>query len=625
MGDGRYAAALAALHANTDKARAVVLDSIDPAWWQAQKDRPWSETYPIIYEKTCLVPVRMAMPAYYAAQRYALGGDRADFEAARRILMHLAAYTFEFEHYDVGMNYAIWGCRVLAAYDILFEGFTAAERAALDGFFTRLARAVLRNDVYWIENGIGGGINNHLAWHKMMLGLLGLFYDRPWLVEFALDGPRGIIPLLDDGLVDDGLWCEASLTYHFTAIVPMMMLADAMRNAGCERDLYTLTTAHGRSLRQPYDAMFGVLFPDRTIPPIGDAYGRRVRLENEFSYVYAARAWKDGRYAWLLSRAEGERPELLMLGLPDEEAVVPEVRSRICREHGYAFLRTRGDSAYWDSDAACAFLTFDKSGVHANQDKLSLMLFANGVLLLPDVEAVATVPHAFSAAVQQQLNRSALSQNTVMIDGRDQRGIGELLTLVEFRDEPDCRTVTAADTKGLLYEGVRQSRTVVLTDDYCLDVFQVVADRPRDIHWIVHTMGRSDDHRSCLALQAVDNPMPPPAQWLRDFGQARTDEDFTFQWTCDGVALKMTMTAVPGTTVLSCGYPTTDEPNAATIPMLLVHRYAQQTVFAALYQSSRTDIPTIYMEGPASATDGLEIRLKVDDRVAHHRIPALRY
>jgi len=58
--------------------------------------------------------------------------------------------------------------------------------------------------------------------------------------------------------------------------------------------------------------------------------------------------------------------------------------------------------------------------------------------------------------------------------------------------------------------------------------------------------------------------------------------------------------------------------------MLLVHRCAQQTMFTTLYQWSRTDIPTIYMEGPASATGGLEIRLKLDERVAHHRIPALR-
>jgi pimeloyl-ACP methyl ester carboxylesterase len=75
--------------------------------------------------------------------------------------------------------------------------------------------------VYWIDNGIGGGINNHLAWHKLLMGLLGLFYNRPEMMDYCLNGRRGLVPLLADGLLDDGLWCESSLTYQFAAIVPI--------------------------------------------------------------------------------------------------------------------------------------------------------------------------------------------------------------------------------------------------------------------------------------------------------------------------------------------------------------------------------------------------------------------
>lgn len=86
--------------------------------------------------------------------------------------------------------------------------------------------AVLKNDSYWIENDIGGGINNHLAWHKMLLGCLGVFYGHNELIEYALHGRRGLLWLLEVGLVDDGLWCESSLNYHFTAIVPFIKLID---------------------------------------------------------------------------------------------------------------------------------------------------------------------------------------------------------------------------------------------------------------------------------------------------------------------------------------------------------------------------------------------------------------
>src|SRR5690606_11136217 len=88
-------------------------------------------------------------------------------------------------------------------------------------------------------------------------------------------------------------------------------------------------------------------------------------------------------------------------------------------------------------------------------------------------EGEATVPHAFSSQIQRELNRGGLSQNTVMIDGRDQRGSPTLLRLVEYRDLPDDKRVTAADETGILYDGVRQMRTVCMTPDYVLDIYQV--------------------------------------------------------------------------------------------------------------------------------------------------------
>ena len=43
----------------------------------------------------------------------------------------------------------------------------------------------------------------------------------------------------------EGPWCESSLNYHFTAIVPMIYLAEALRNTGHNEDLYKMTTAGG--------------------------------------------------------------------------------------------------------------------------------------------------------------------------------------------------------------------------------------------------------------------------------------------------------------------------------------------------------------------------------------------
>ena len=63
----------------------------------------------IIYQKTCLEPLRMMLPAYHAALRCAVTKSKQDLAAAKGILLHLSDYSFKFEQYDVGMNYAIWG------------------------------------------------------------------------------------------------------------------------------------------------------------------------------------------------------------------------------------------------------------------------------------------------------------------------------------------------------------------------------------------------------------------------------------------------------------------------------------------------------------------------------------
>jgi len=589
----KYHQALETLNADANKAQGITLESIDRSWWDDVKNKPWSDTYPVIYEKTCLVPLRMAQPANGAALRFAVRGDSKDADAAKRILLHLSDYSFEFEHYDVGMNYSVWGHLILNTYDILFEQFTADQRDKLDAFFTRMGRAVLKNDIYWIENDIGGGINNHLAWHKMMLGCLGLFYNQDELVQYALDGPRGMLSLLELGLVDDGLWCESSLNYHFTAIVPMVYLAEAMRKANYPRDLYTITTANGRNMKQAFDSMFGTLFPDGIIPPVGDCYGFRRRLCDEFSYVYAYKAYGDERYAWLLGEAPQKRAEVLFVGLESKNSQPPDIASRLYPEHGYAFLRQRQGKDYWGSNGWCAFLTFDKSGVHCHQDKLSLMLFGCGKLLIQDVESRTTAAHAFSAQVQKELNRSTLSHNTVMIDYRDQKGTDQRLWLEEYRDLPDEKTVTVVDKEGLLYEGVRQSRTICVRPEYVLDVFQIVSDSPHDIHWIAHTTGKLLSQNTSVALEPAQMEIGGPGRWLKDFHTGKSGDQIRIEWTEDSVRFRMTMAAEAGTIVSTCGYPQSDEPNCATTPMVLIERRTAGTNYAVIYQAAKGKIPSV--------------------------------
>lgn len=116
-----------------------------------------------------------------------------------------------------------------------FERFTTAERRELDAFFTRMARAILRNNLHWVKNNIGDGVDNHLA------------------------------------------------------------------------SLFDLKAANGRTLKQAFDAIFDVLAPDLTVPPIGDAYGWRPRLSENDAYYRETAVRQVGESLILI----GEEPAAL--------------------------------------------------------------------------------------------------------------------------------------------------------------------------------------------------------------------------------------------------------------------------------------------------------------------------
>jgi len=604
---------------------------LNEGWWEKIKDKDWQETYPDIFQHTWLDPLKYAKGADILAKAWMFAGDLKYLEKARDMLLNLAPYTFRAEHYDVGMNYSVWGICALRAYDILWSQLTPSDRVQIDACMSRMAWAVARNDVYWIKNDIGGGINNHLAWHKMMLGLLGLFYDRSDMVDYCISGPRGLVSLLEDGLLDDGLWCESSLNYHFAAIIPIMFFAEAQRRAGCEPMLYKITGANGRTLKQPFDAMFNVLAADGMIPPIGDTYGVHRKLWDFEIYEYAWALWGDSHYAWLLKHQQ-KRPvfSLFSPSLPSDDLIAcPPIRSQLLPEHGYVFLRSHNDEQYWDTEAWCAFLTYDRFNVHSNADKLSLMLFGQKRMLLSDVEGKATVPHAFSSKIQRELNRGGLSQNTVMIDGQSQRYSGELLDLVEFRDLPDEKRVTAADLKGRLYQDVRQMRTVAMTPNYVLDIFQVdCGQQQRQIDWIAHILNenaRCGDDTKAIRKKCKDFDLPPsgPWKWLRNACSYSPTKYLQHSWYDEQARVQLHMLNLGIQQVIFCDYPSTDEQNSPTIPMIIVRNRDKRAIFVALWLIG-DQVKNVELKQLPVHEDKLVFEVNADGIIRRHLIPVLK-
>lgn len=617
---GIFAGLAKDLAARAETNRIEDLPPLETAWWQVAKLKLWSDTYPDVFHHTWIVPMKWADLARNCARASLVSPSPSLAAKGRRILLRLSDYTFEFEHFDVGMNYTVWGLAALDAYDILYAGFTPSEQERLDRFFERYLVAVRKSDDYWIEHEPGGRLNNHYAWHKLGLGMIGVFYGRPELVERALRGPKGVVDMLEQGFKDDGLWLEGSIPYQFAETAPLVVLAQALENARHPESLFRYRSPNGHGLKQSYDALVPLLFPDRTLPTIGDCYARRAHIGESPDWEVLYRQFHEPAYAWIIGNRKPRVPQALFTGAIEPPPGVPPTQaSRLWPEMGYVALRSNEGTHYWSGGGWSLFATYSGQPVHDHADKLSLMLYADGHLWLPDLEAKTSAEHAFSSATQAQLNRQTLCHNTLLVDGRSQRFPGQRLDLLDFTNTPGLKQATIGDLQGRLYEGVRQVRTLVVTTNYVLDFFQAASGTPREFSWLTHVDG-SPATGSIRATNAFALPASVPWSYLRDARSAPANGPWWETFSAGRQTFRMDCLSDGLAEVVQCGFPRDDSSGASVVPMRLVTRRGTNAWFLAVYRLAPTpDEPAGLGIAPAGPGQ-VEITLHLAGRTYHHRL-----
>ncbi len=535
----------------------------DPSesWYGTLRGKPFSTIYPAIYRHTALEPARTWGRALTVARAWAITGRPSYAQAVTSLLRRWASYGFVAEHYDVGMNYAVWALSVLECYDLLFEELTLKDHERLAAFFERCLGAILRNDCFWIDRGIGGGLNNHLAWHRYAAGAIAVFYGEERIVRFILTGPRSLTELTERGLRDEGLWLEGSIPYHLTAQYPIIAAYRLFRRHG----IAVPEPANGRAFQDFFRGIYRVVLPDLTLPPIGDAYGMRRYLPDSARWEAAYQLWKDDLSAAMLTKRRRTDPwDAIVAPPPERRLQLPPLGSQLFPEHGYAVLRRpEGPPAAvtWN-----LLTTYDAAGVHSNADKLSFILYANGRLWLEDREGRATVEHAFSADIQRTLNRHTICHNTLLVDWTGQQSLSEKLTVLGFRRTDRYAQVSIADLTGRLYPGVRQVRSFVVTDHYALDVLSVTADREAEFVLPLHVSGRlvSPD----LKAQTAHLPAGRPWSWLKRPRKTAVTSPLRLHFEAGGQSFHMVSVTEPAGELWIIDFPR-DDRNTAFVPLLL--------------------------------------------------------
>ena len=570
----------------------IELPAFETDWWVEASRKHWSEIYPEIHLHTLGAISAPNIKAWEAAGLLAVTGDKSLIQPMRRILLHYARYSFFARHPDVGLNWAVWGIRAFCAYDVLAGHLSQEERELTDDFFRRMHEAVEENNAWWQAENPGGLYNNQNAWHNLIAGTYGLMYSQPHTVEQAIHSDQGFRDLIEQGSRDDGLWFESSLNYQFTAVIAIAYFARLLANAGHPLDLWKHEFANGRSLGRLFTGPVQVLFPDQTLPTIGDCYGNRVRLPFAGAYHLAHQGINHPWTHWVLSQMAAPPFEALFTGLVDNEKPEPPfLFTRLFPEHGYVFLRSEEGLEYWSGEGFSAFLSFDLDGIHSHRDKFTLMAFAEGEHLAVDPECRPTARHAFSSQVQAELNRATLCHNTVMVDKKDHQPVAGLLDLTVFQDTPGMKLATVEDLGQRIHPGVLMRRTVAVTQNYLLDIFQVKSAEEHIYDYLYHFDSAKGPLEFSQELRFSDYNLPKTGAytWLRN---ARSSDSTGQQLIVarGGKHPSSLQTNAGETQIIYCDFPVSDEYKPPFIPMITLRRQGKAAVFVTLLRTGNESV-----------------------------------
>ena len=312
-----------------------------------------------------------------AAVLYRITGKRTFFDYARKMLLW---YADNYENFEVHGQHAGKGrihsqsldeathlVLLAQAYWDICPDLAAADRATIVEKF-------LLPDAKFIH-GQTRVIHNIHSWHNAAVGLVGLAIGDAELTKAAIDGPCGLKQQIQKGVKEDGFWYEGSISYHFYTVSSLQPLYLAAKVQG-----YALEGTE--KFRLMYTGPVDFTFDNGEFPANNDGWpGQNIRNLGSY-YEVAAGLWNDPQAVDLLRiiyGRGGRSGENALLFGPGELSGggVASSRSDLFTDSGVAILR---------NDAVNAYLKFGPyGGGHEHNDRLNLILFARGKVVIPDL------------------------------------------------------------------------------------------------------------------------------------------------------------------------------------------------------------------------------------------------
>lgn len=394
------------------------------------------------------------------------------------------------------LDESVWLLRLVAGYDSIYDSgqLTPVEKGQIeDDLLCASVRTILRYDA---------GMSNWQAWHNAAIGTVGFLLEDTGLIEKAIEGLHGFDYHMQASVLEDGLWYEGALTYHYYTLEAYRQLSEAALRSGV--DLYA-----DPSYRKMYDGPVDLILPNLEFPRINDAITTHDSVAGRAAFYEVANTrWNNDRENWLLDRiyAAGTSRstwEALLYGTEIDGGVTYELPSVNLEASGLGVLRagTAADLVYLLLDYG------PHGGGHGHDDKLALLL-ARGRELLPDLGTVQ-----YSLPAYEGWYKRTVGHNTLVMGEASQLPAGEGERAIDFFGAPQADLqVMQATVGGEVYPwGGGATRTLALVrDDYVLDVVQASGGlSPYDL--VYHVL--ADAVETSGGLSFSDLPADVASRW----------------------------------------------------------------------------------------------------------------
>ncbi|MFP3937617.1 MAG: hypothetical protein ACLFVW_04685 [Phycisphaerae bacterium] len=325
----------------------------------------------------------------------------------------------------------------------------------------------------------------------------------------------------------------------------------------------------------------------------------------------------------------------LYFGLEPIEAAdadPPSAASDVYPERGLVMLRAEHGRDYWTSDAPAVGMRLATPYAHHVQDCFALLGFYA-------FNRPIFVNHAHATnytGVDPAYSNSSRSHSTVMVDFAEPKTIGQVATRHDFG-----RLMKFAAERGYgIYDGVTQTRALMLTREYLLDAFHLASDRPRHYQWLIQTFGHAcpDQPRAWTPTRdlvgslfdvARERSLETDGTWSvtavqSSGGASRRFSGFGDRWFEQRIGVRTTVLGEGGTTAYHAWAPVVndspghwtgrdrfaygeDEPAGVTIAAV---RKKPETTFIAVHEPFRDSRRTASVRRVARGEDAFVVRVE---------------